>query len=163
MINKKDIKFEKSEKELNNMRVLSYRFDGESVNLVSKTYTLSDDRQKEALDKMLDANPNYLDLSEEEQYGLIATTMTLETLVFWLIASGEIKETPTMYNAYMDTFDTANLEFFFVDDKDNADVLNKAFSRKSGKVVQLPRKRNSKNQAKGKKATIHQLGGSKND
>ena len=81
------------------MRVLTYRFEGESVKIVSETYTLSEEKQKDALDKMLDANPNYLDLSKEEQYGLITTTMTLETLVYWLIASGELKENPTMYNA----------------------------------------------------------------
>ena len=158
MTNKQNIQFEKSEKELNNMRVLIYRFEGESVKFVSETYTLSEEKQKDALDKMLDANPNYLDLSKEEQYGLIATTMTLETLVFWLIASGELKETPTMYNAYMDTADTANLEFFFIEGK-NADVLNQAFKNKSGKVVQLPKKKENKPKNRKKKGTIHKLGG----
>lgn len=158
MTNKQNIQFEKSEKELNNMRVLTYRFEGESVKFVRETYTLSEEKQKDALDKMLDANPNYLDLSKEEQYGLIATTMTLETLVYWLIASGELKETPTMYNAYMDTGDTANLEFFFIEGK-NADVLNQAFKNKSGKVVQLPRKKNTNKKRQSKKASIHKLGG----
>ena len=58
----------------------------------------------------------------------------------------------------MDTGDTANLEFFFIEGK-NADVLNQAFKNKSGKVVQLPKKKEDKPKNRKKKATIHRLGG----
>lgn len=122
------------------MDVLIFSFPGKSVNAILENHQLSEDKKEEALDKMLNANPDYLELPQEEQYGLIASTLTLEVLVYWVIAQGELTDTPTMYNAYMETGDIATIEFMYVNDEDNAQAIDNAFKAKDGQVIDLPRK-----------------------
>ena len=154
---KQKIQFSKEKKVVGNMDVVLYKFAGEDVEKITETYQLSEEKQKEAIDKILNAHPNYLDLPQEEQYGLIASTMTLETIVFWLIATRKVKGKPNMYNAYMDTGDIATIEFFYVKNKKNAKKIEDAFKYKNTNVIPFPNKKISGKKKKDGPATIHTL------
>lgn len=130
---KVDVKYSKKKYEMNNMEVVSYKFSGEDVKKINDNHQLNEEMQSLALDKMLDANPNYLELNEEEQNGLIISTMTLETVVYWLLTSDQVDEGATMYNASHDSGDIYTIEFFYMKENVNSDLIKEAFSKKKKK------------------------------
>lgn len=129
-----DVKYSKKNYEMNNMEVVSYKFSGEDVKKINDNHQLNEEMQNLALDKMLDANPNYLELNEEEQNGLIISTMTLETVVYWLLTSDQVDEGATMYNASHDSEDIYTIEFFYMKENVNSDLIEEAFSKKRKKA-----------------------------
>lgn len=154
MKKKKKIKFSKEKHDRNNMKVVVFKFPPESVNLIKNKIVLTEKQKSDALDKILNANPNYLELPPEEQNGLIVTTLTLESVFYWLLNSGEIKNNVTMYQAYIENAEIAVIELFYVDNKKNADIINNAFKGKSEKVFSLPRKKISGEKKNKKPAKI---------
>lgn len=158
MTKRKKIEYSKDTHKRNNMNVEVFKFPANSVNLIKEKITLSSEQQSEALDKILDSNPNYLELPPEEQNGLIVTTLTLESVLYWLINSGKVKEDVTMYQAYIEGTDIAVIEFFYIENEKNAKIINDAFNKKSKEkqIISLPKSKAPKAK-KGELAEIIQL------
>lgn len=160
MTKRKKIEYSKNTHSRNNMNVEVFKFPAVSVNLIKEKVVLTKEQQSQALDKILDANPNYLELPPEEQNGLIVTTLTLESVLYWLINSSQIKEDVTMYQAYMEGTDIAVIELFYVKNEKNAKIINDAFNKKSskGQVISFPKSKAPKEKSqKGEPAEIIQL------
>lgn len=163
----KKIKYSTDTNEVGNMTVVSYEFPAESIELIKEDVTLTEEQQSEAMDKMLDANLNYLELSPEEQKGLIVTTLILESILYWLVGSGTAKEGSDMYNSHIgfkeDGSEYASVEMFYIKNEKNAKIIKEAFKTKSnkGNVMPIPRKNTLINNGKGKKADVIPLWGDK--
>lgn len=159
MKKRKQIEFSKDTHVRNNMDVDVYRFPAESINLIKDKITLTDEQESSALDKIIDANPNYHELPPEEQYGLIVTTLTLESILYWLLGSGQARKGGTMYQAYMEGTEVAVIEMFYVKNEKNAHIIDNAFSEKERKAqkISFPKSKVAPAKGKGKPADIIQL------
>lgn len=156
MTKKMKIEYSKDTHERNNMDVIVVKFPDESVKKILDNVKLSKEQQTQALDKILDSNPNYLELPPEEQNGLIVTTLTLETILLWLMNTGDVDANATMYQAYLEGETTAVIELFYIKNKNNNKIINDAFKRKSEgtRITPLPQNKKSNKKGKGKGKVI---------
>lgn len=159
MTKRVNLEFSKDTHKRNNMNIDVFKFPAKSINFIKEKVVLTEEQQSEALDKILNANPNYLELPPEEQNGLIVTTLTLESVVQWLLQNNKINKNVTMYQAYMEGADIAVIEIFYVDNEKNAKIINQAFAEKSQgeKVVPFPKSKVVPADSKNKPADIIQL------
>lgn len=159
MTKRKKIEFSKDTHLRNNMEVDVYRFPAKSINLIKEKITLTEEQKSSALDKIIDANPNYHELPPEEQYGLIVTTLTLESILYWIMGSGQARQGGTMYQAYMEGTEVAVIEIFYVKNEKNAKIIDNAFKSKSKKAqtISFPKSKVAPAKGKGKPADIIQL------
>ena len=92
---------------------------------ILEDYTLNEDLQKKAVNKMVDRTPHFLDLTEEERLNEIKSILTLESVAYYLLDMGMIQEHCSMYENGFDAEGNIVLDAFYVDDETELNKLKK--------------------------------------
>lgn len=92
---------------------------------ILKDYTLSEELQKKAVNKMVDRTPHFLDLTEEERLNEIKSVLTLESVAYYLYDMNMIEEHCNMYENGFDKEGNIVLDAFYVNEEFELNKLKK--------------------------------------
>lgn len=103
----------KTEKTISNMRIETIIVPDASVMKYLQGPQLTEAAQKKAVHDLVDRTPQWLTLTEEQQQAAIIMAMTQETVIYKLIASGEIGEKCDYYEAEFDEEDSLIITAYY--------------------------------------------------
>lgn len=133
-----------------NMRKERFTIPLETAEYIAKTYKLNQQRMSDAVNKLVDRTPHWLDMDEEEQKEEIRAILLLETVAYYLYDNKSIQETCNMYENGFDANGNVILDAFYIKQKavkakEDVDALfNKDASASKQNVLRLFPKKEEK-------------------
>lgn len=97
---------------------------------ILKDYLLDEELQKEAVNKLVDRTPHFLELSEEERIQEITAVLTLETVAYYLNDTGQIRPGSNMYENGFDENGNVILDVFYINDTETQEEILRLQNKK---------------------------------
>lgn len=100
-----------------NMRKERFTVPLQTAEYISKAYKLTQQRMSDAVNKLVDRTPHWLEMDEDEQKEEIRAILLLETVAYYLYDNNSIQSSCNMYENGFDENGNIILDAFYVKEK----------------------------------------------
>ena len=104
----------RSEDTFSNMKKVRFTVPQVAVLKILEEQSISKEIQADAVNKLVDRTPDWLEMEDDERYEAIKATLTLETVAWYLYERNYIQESCTMYENGFDENGNVILDAFYV-------------------------------------------------
>lgn len=125
-----DLKILRSYSKIGNMLKEKFVVPKEVIYLILTNFTLTEEAQKTAVNKLVDRKPNWTKLSEEEQLEEIKAILTLQTVAEYLYTNGLIHESCEMFENGFDKNGNVVLDAMYLEETEQTEKINELFIKK---------------------------------
>lgn len=100
-----------------NMRKERFTVPLQTAEYISKAYKLTQERMSDAVNKLVDRTPHWLEMDEDEQKEEIRAILLLEAVAYYLYDNNSIQSSCNMYENGFDENGNIILDAFYVKEK----------------------------------------------
>lgn len=137
----------RSSKQVANMKIDHFVVPQAATNIILASFKLPQEQQENAVAKLVDRRPDWLDLSNEEQVDEIRAVLLLETVAWYLYSKNFIQDHCTMYENGFDKDGNVVLDAFYVTEKSTKRAIEKLGNKKqegkaaeqNGRIIPFPK------------------------